>query len=105
MLKRCQILLCDWLEEHLKLIARRNDVSFSEMTRIVLCEGLLRTAPSLHPELKGKVNKEQLSDIAKEGYNLKTTLERKHQLTSKLYFEARKAIEYMNAKISKELKK
>ena len=104
MLKRSQILLTDWLEEHLKLIAKRNDVSFSEMVRIVLCEGLLRTAPSLHPEYKSKINPKMLSDIAKEGYATSTQMERKHQLVSKLYFEARKAIEYMNSKIVKELK-
>jgi len=104
MLKRYQILLNDWLAEHLKIIAQRNDVSFSEMTRIVLCEGLLRTCPTLHPEYKSKIKPRELSDLAKEGSDLETSLERKHQLASKLYFEARKAIEYMNVKLSKELK-
>ena len=105
MLKRYQILLNDWLAEHLELIAERNDLSFSEMIRIVLCEGLLRTCPTLHPEYKSRINPRELSDLAKEGSDLETPLERKHQLISKLYFEARKAIEYMNDKLSKESKK
>ena len=104
MLKRYQILLNDWLAEHLRLIAQRNDLSFSEMTRIVLCEGLLHTCPTLHPEYKSKIKPQELSNLAKEGYDPETALDRKHQLASKLYFEARKAIEYMNAKVNKELK-
>jgi len=104
MLKRYQILLNDWLAEHLKLIAEKNDFSFSEMTRIVLCEGLLRTCPTLHPEYKSKIKPQELSNLAKEGNDPETPLDRKHQLASKLYFEARKAIEYMNVKVNKELK-
>ena len=105
MLKRYQILLDDWLAEHLRLIADKNDFSFSEMTRIVLCEGLLRTCPTLHPQYKSKIKAQELSQIAKEGSDSRTSMERRHQLASKVYFEARKAIEYMNAEIKKELEK
>ena len=104
MLKRCQVLLTDWLEEHMRLIAKRNDLSFSEMIRIVLCEGLLRTAPSIYPEYKSKIDTRLLSNIAKEGSNSKTSMERKHQLTSQLYFETRKVIEDLNTKLCKRLK-
>ena len=104
MLKRSQVLLTDWLEEHMRLIAKRSDLSFSEMIRIVLCEGLLRTAPSIYPHYKSKIDTQLLSAIAKEGTNPKTSMERKHQLTSQLYFEARKVIEDLNVKLSKALK-
>ena len=103
MLKRCQILITDWQVEHFKLIAKRNDLSFSEMIRIVLCEGLLHTSRTLYPEYKSKVSLKELSNIATEGKNLNTSMARKHQLASKLYFEARKAIEYINERIKKEL--
>ena len=104
MLKRCQVLLTDWLEEHMKLIAKRCDLSFSEMVRIVLCEGLLHTAPSIYLNYKPKVDIKLLADIAKEGANPQTSIGRKHQLASKLYFEARKVLEDLNDKIKKELK-
>ena len=102
MLKRHQVLLTDWQTEHLKLIARRNDLSFSEMIRVVLCEGLLCSAGAIHPELKGKINKEKLEKIVVEGASAKTSVERKHQLVSDLYFEARKITEAINAKLHKE---
>jgi len=104
MLKRCQVLLTDWLEEHMKIIAKRNDLSFSEMIRIVLCEGLLHSATTIYPGCKSRVDKQLLADIAKEGSNPKTPLARKHQLTSKLYFETRKIIEYLNDKLKRQLK-
>ena len=103
MLKRYQALLEDWQLEHLKLIAEKNDLSVSEMLRIVLCEGLLHTCPHLYPDCKLKIlDEKELVKIAIEGCNPNTPQERKHQLTSKLYFEARKAIEHMNAKLRAE---
>ena len=104
MLKRCQVLLTDWLEEHMKLIAKRHDLSFSEMIRIVLCEGLLHSAITIYPRYKLKIDKQLLADITKEGSNPKTPLERKHQLTSKLYFEARKILESLNEELRQQLK-
>ncbi len=106
MLKRCQVLLTDWLEEHIKLVAKYNDLSSSEMIRIILCEGILYSAPSVYPRCKCtlKIDKKLLADIAKEGSSPTTPLERKHQLTSKLYFEARKSIECLNTNLRKQLK-
>lgn len=104
MLNRYQVLLTDWLAEHMKLIAKKNDLSFSEMIRIVLCEGLLHSAPIIYSEYKPRVNKKLLADLAKEGSNTKTPMERKHQLSSKLYFETRKVLEYLNGKLIKEIK-
>jgi hypothetical protein len=105
MLKRCQVLLEDWQVEHLKLISEKNDLSLSEMIRVVISEGLLHTCPYLYPECKGRIiNEKDLASIAVEGANSKTPQERRHQLASKLYFEARKATEYMNSQILKEKK-
>ena len=104
MLSRHQVLLTEWLAEHMKLIAKRADMSFSEMIRIMLCDGILRTAPEVFPNYKLKIDKRLLLALTQEGANPKTSLERKHQLASQLYFEARKVIEIVNANVSKELK-
>jgi len=104
MLKRHQVLLTDWQTEHLRLVAKHNDVSFSEMIRILLCEGLLYSAISLHPECNTKAIKVKMGKIASEGHNPKTSIERKHKLISELYFEARKATECINKKIEAGLK-
>ena len=102
MLKRHQVLLTDWQTEHLKIIAKRNDMSFSETIRVILCEGLMHSAGVIHPEYKSKINKDKLELITREGANLKTGSERKHQLISNLYFETRKTTEYINNKFAKK---
>jgi len=104
MLIRHQVLLTDWQTEHLKIIAKRNDLSFSEMIRVILCEGLLCSTNSLHPELKSKLNKDKLEKIILEGFNANTSIERKHQLVSELYFETRKITESINTILMKEEK-
>ena len=104
MLERYQILLTDWLAEHMKLVAKRNDLSFSEMIRIVLCEGLLHSAESVYPDYKIKVNKKLLLSITKNGSAVNASLARKHELTSQLYFETRKVLECINERLTKELK-
>lgn len=105
MLKRHQVLLTDWQTEHLRIISKYNDLSFSEMIRIILCEGILHSATILHPECKTKEIKEKIEKIALEGSNPKTSIERKHQLISDLYFQARKTTECINTKIKKVLEK
>ncbi len=104
MLKRHQVLLTDWQTDHLKTIAKRNDLSFSEMIRVVLCEGLLHTALTLHPECRDKTIKDKLERIAREGHDLETTPVKKQQLISELYFETRKLTECINEKLAKETK-
>jgi len=105
MLKRNQILLEDWQVEYLKLLAKQNDFSLSETVRIVVCTGILHTAPALYPELKSKIiGEKEMLKIAIEGCNRDTPQEKRHQFTSKIYFEARKATEYMSAKLEQMLK-
>ena len=101
MLKRHQVLLTDWQTEHLKLVAKENDLSFSELIRVVLSEGFIHTSMALYPECKTKEIKEKVEKISAECYNPKVSPERKHQLISELYFQARKATECINGKLQK----
>ncbi|MFC1599211.1 hypothetical protein ACFL2W_00315 [Candidatus Omnitrophota bacterium] len=94
MYKRFQILLSDWQERYLRDAMELNDLSFSEMVRIILSEGILHTACLLYPRYKAGVNKNDLAKWIKKGANPTTTSEEKHRLIAKLYFEARKAAEY-----------
>ena len=104
MLKRCQVLLSDWQVEYIKNVSERYDQSFSEVVRIFLCEGFLYIIPLLHPEYKSKISARQLVEMTRESGGPKTTLERQHQLVSKLYFEARKVVEHRMAKAGKNKK-
>ena len=102
MLLRQQILLTDWQTEHLKKMAKRCDVSFSEMVRIILCEGLLRAGMIIAPKYDKNADKKKLNSFAKEGSNIKTDTGRRHRIVSELYFEARKITDYIDKKFDKE---
>jgi hypothetical protein len=94
MYKRCQVLLTDWLQDYIKDAMELNDLSFSEMARIILSEGILHTVTLLYPSYKAGITKQDLAKWIKKGSNPKTTSAEKHKLIAKLYFEARKASEY-----------
>ena len=105
MYKRCQILLTDWQEEYLKDATQVNDLSFSEMARIVLSEGILCAVSGRYPEYKPGITKKEHAQMMKKGANPATTPEEKHRLIAKIYFEARKAAEYRMKKVRKQVKK
>jgi hypothetical protein len=104
MLIRHQVLLTDWQTEHLKKMAKRNDVSFSEMIRIILCEGLLRAGMIISPEYAKNVDKKKLDNLAKEGTDIKTDPGKRHRIVSELYFEARKMTDHLDKKFDADYK-
>jgi len=99
MLKRHQVLLTEWQTEHLKKMAKRNDLSFSEMVRILLCEGLLRAGMIVCPEYAKNVDTKKLDNLAREGTDIKTDTGRRHRIVSELYFEARKITDHFEKKL------
>ena len=102
MLLRHQILLTDWQTENLKMLASKSDFSFSEMIRVVLCQGLLCSTISIYPEFKSTIDKVKLEKIVHDTGDPKTPIAEKHRLVSEVYFEARKAAEFLNARAKKE---
>lgn len=92
MFKRCQILLTDWQEEHYKMVAKKYDVSFSEMIRLGLCLDILFATKITYPKHKIGINQDLLRKAikAKKIIN-KMEMEKFHKLISKIYFESRKA--------------
>jgi len=100
MLKRCQVLLTDWQVEYLKNTAERYDQSFSEVLRIFISHGFLYIIPLLHPEYKRGITGKQLAEMTRKAGDPDTSIEEQHKLVSKLYFEARKVVEYRLNKVS-----
>ena len=98
MLIRTQVLFEDWQVEYFKDVAERNDISFSEVCRLMTSLGMVDAVTALHPEYKldrdVKHYKKFVDQNASEDV--------RHQLLSKLYFEARKAVEYRTAKTKKK---
>lgn len=94
MLKRYQVLLPDWLEENIKLFADKYDLSFSEIIRAEICIAILATVPRQYPEYKPGIIHDEIVKKLRENSEGKMEREEIHRMLSKIYFEARKAVEY-----------
>jgi len=102
MLKRYQVLLNGWLADHLKEVAEKYDLSFSEIIRVSLCmiagENISQKYPQhKFPDLRAKM-KTFIKQRDKKGT---VDPEEFHRFLSKLYFETRKAIESWEAEEGK----
>jgi len=92
MLKRCQIILNDWMIEHYKSIADTYDVSFSEMIRMALCVDILNATRTVFPKHRYKLNENILKKVINERAIVKLVgRDQFHKFLSELYFETRKA--------------
>ena len=101
MLKRYQVLLNDWLVDYIKSFTERYDLSFSEIIRIMLCLQSGSWITSVYPNYKFKINLEEIEKQLRILNKKKTLEEDEHKLASKIYFEARKAIDFFSAQQKK----
>jgi hypothetical protein len=97
MLTRQQVLIEDWLVEYLKLISERYDLSFSEVIRIGLCAQFTKMISLLYPGRKFDIDEKDFLDLLLKANADKKRREELHKYISKVYFEARKAVEYRMA--------
>ena len=105
MLKRYQVLLPEWLEDNIKFFADRFDLSFSEVIRAEICVAILSAIPKLYPEYKPGLTHEEIMNMLLETNAVKMEREETHRILSRIYFEARKAVEYRMAKETGQKKK
>jgi len=101
MLKRYQVLLPDWLEEYLKFLVDQYDTSFSEALRVELCIAVLCMVPRLFPEYKTGTTADEIAKCVNQNQEQEMDQDERHRNLSKIYFEARKAIEF---RLKKETK-
>lgn len=94
MLKRYQVLLEDWLGDHLHTISEKYDISFPEALRIVLCLQIPKLVSAAHSKHKVAISDKVFVNIIKKCACDKNFRERLHKTISDIYFEARKAIEF-----------
>lgn len=104
MLKRYQVLIPGWLEEYIENLVQTYDLSFSEIIRLQICFSILYLIPTLYPEYKPGLSVQEIFKQRKEFGQNKLPEDEMHRTISKIYFEARKAIEYRLSK-EKKLKK
>ena len=105
MLKRYQVLLPDWLEDYVKLLVDKYDLSFSEIIRATMCNWILASVPNIYPELKLGITPKDIIEMVKAEAQDNMKREDMHRMLSKIYFEARKAAEYRIAQEKKKKKK
>jgi len=104
-LKRYQVLLPDWLEEYIKSLADKYDLSFSEIIRIEICIAIMSTISKLYPEHKFGLTPEDMLDWIKKDVQENMERDQEHRMLSRLYFETRKAIEYRLSQEKEQKKK
>jgi hypothetical protein len=98
MLKRYQVLLSDWMEEYIKLVAEKYDLSSSAVIRTHLCIAILHVIHSLYTDYKPDISNKELQELSKKASENKLDEEEVLRAMSKVLFEARKAVEYRLAK-------
>ena len=102
MLKREQILLTDWLSDWLHYCAEKYDVSYSELIRITLCLQVGNWVSKECPKYKFKFSENKMTKEFNKFLKTRRSEEELHRCFSKLYFEARKAIDFLKAREKKK---
>jgi len=97
-MKSYQVLLPNWLEKYVKHRSDLLDISFSEVIRLQICYTILFFHGELFPEYKLDFSyKEVLKVVGKKNKQRDEILE----FCSKVYFEARKALDYQFKNLDK----
>lgn len=95
-MKKHQVFLPEWLDDYIKRVAEYLELSISEVLRLELCFGVLSSVTSFYSEYKPEISANDFIENIKQ--HQKAELEREDllRLFSKIYFETRKAIEYLD---------
>ena len=65
MLKRYQVLLQGCLEDYIKQLVKKYDLSFSEIIRVELCFSILSSVTKLYPEFKPGIIPREILEMVK----------------------------------------
>jgi len=102
MLKRYQVLLSDWIEDYIKLVAERYDISTSAVIRVHMALAIIFVITTLHPEYKPNLADKEFQELSKKASKGKLDEAEAHQVMSRILFEARKAVEFRLAEQKKK---
>lgn len=84
----------EWLEDYIKLGVKKFGLSFSELLRLEICLSVISTMEALYPTYKTTFSVKEVFQAAQRFSKGKLDEEERDKLISKVYFEARKAIEF-----------
>jgi hypothetical protein len=105
MLKRYQVLLSNWIEDYIKLVAEKYDISTSAVIRVHMALAIIFVITNLHPEYKLSFADKDFQELSKKATKGNLDEAEAHQVMSRILFEARKAVEFRLAKDKKQKKK
>lgn len=105
MLKRHQVLLSDWLEDYIKFVARKYDLSSSAVIRIHVALGILFVRTTVHPEYKLNFGDREFKELSKKATEGKLDDAEVHQWMSRILFETRKLVELRLTEDTEQKKK
>ena len=94
MKKKYQVLIPDWLEDYIKYLAERYGMNFSEIIRAEICYAILCHVTHFYPDFKPSINPNEILGWLKNPSKEDLGKKEMHQVLSKIYFEARKAVEH-----------
>ena len=92
--KRYQVLIPDWLEEYIKWGVKKYKLSFSELIRLEICQAVISYISELYPEYNAGHSRKDFLKILNSYEKKQLKRENLDKIISRIYFEARKAIEY-----------
>ena len=105
MLKKYQVLIPDWLEDYIKYLAERYDLTFSEIIRAEVCYAILCHVTHFFPDFKPTITPNEILGWLRPSQGEDLEKEEMHRVLSKIYFEARKAVEHRLSRERTSLKK
>ena len=105
MLKRYQVLLSDWIEDYIKYVAERYDLSSSSVIRIHMALGIIFIRTIMNPGYKLNFGNKEFQESSKKAFEGELDEAEAHQLMSRILFEARKVVESRLAEVTKQKKK
>ena len=105
MLKRYQVLLSDWIEDYIKIVAEKYDVSTSAVIRVHMALAIIFVINTLHPEYSTDLKDKEFQELSKKAAKGELNEADAHRVMSKILFEARKAVEFRLAKDKEQKKK
>jgi len=104
MLKRYQVLLSDWIEDYIKFVAERYDLSSSAVIRVHIALGIISIRTIVDPEYKLNFGDKEFQESSEKARKGELDEAEAHQLISRILFEARKVVESRLAKDKKQKK-
>ncbi|NIM59891.1 MAG: hypothetical protein GTO16_13285 [Candidatus Aminicenantes bacterium] len=105
MLRRYQVLLGDWIEDYIKYVIEKYDISSSSVIRIHMALGIIFIRTIINPEYKLNFGNKEFQESANRASRGELDEAEVHKFMSRILFEARKVVESRLAEVAKQKNK